>query len=314
MSNKQRVIKFVRHPAFTAAQLSARNPYLEVGEVVFELNNANLASKFKVGPGVWNELLYFEDELFTSTSISNPIGDAKNNIAGKSAIQILDLMLNPYQIPVISNVLNNAGGGFGNIKTLEIGQSVSGAINVSYVVSNPTNLQGSTPIIVSAGGIFNNEGTFANSGTIILNLANALNPSSIINYNIQLSGIHAKGSITPVITSFNWAPKIIWGTTAVLNPSASDINALTQKQTITSVNYKRDYVFNTSGYCVVAIPFMLNPTSMIFTDVTDPNAPAGFSMEDLGNITINNGVGTYTYKILRSSFLITASISKLRIA
>jgi len=313
--SKQRVIKYVRHPAFSAAQLTSRNPLLDIGEVVFELDGSNKPTKFKVGPGRWNDLPYFVDNIFTlSTSVSNPIGDAKGVLLGQSSRQILEKMLNPYQIPSITGITNNAGGSFASVRTLEIGQVVSGTINVNYIVANATNLLGATPIVVSAGNIFSNEGNFSHSGSLALTLGSSLNPSTIATYNINVSLVHQQGTTSPVSTTFRFYPKLIWGTTAVANPTSSDIIALTQKQTLISNAYRRDYSFQSTGYCVVAIPAMLNPTAMTFTDVTDPNAPAGFSMENLGTITINNGVGTYSYVILRSTYFITASNSILRIA
>lgn len=312
--SKERVIKYVRHPSFSAAQLTARNPYIEIGEVVFELNGSNLSKKFKVGPGYWNDLSYFEDDIYLLTTTAAPIGDASGNLSGLTSRQIIEKMLNPYQIPAFTSVVNNAGVGFASIKTLDIGQTLSGSVTINYAISNTGNLVGLTPINVSAGNIFSNEGAKAHSGSFVMSLVSSLSPSTIATYNINLTATHARGVTSPVVTTIRWFPKLIWGTTAVVNPNANDINNLTQKQTLTSNIFKRDYVFNSSGYCTVAIPAMLNPTTMTFTDVTDPNAPAGFSMENLGNISINNGVGTYLYTILRSSFYITASTSILRIS
>lgn len=313
--SKERIIKYLRHPAFTAASLTTRNPFLQIGEIVFELDGSNKSKKYKVGPGLWNTLSYFNDDLFTlTTPITNPIGDASGVLLGQSSRAILEKILNPYQAPAISGLVNNAGGSFANIRTLEIGTTLSGNVTINYSASNIGSLIGATPVNITAGNIFSNEGNFANSGSAVLSLVTALNPANVSNYNIGVRLTHTGGQTAQILTSFRFYPKIIWGNTSVISPTSSDVNALTQKQISISNIFKRDYTFNGVGYCVVAIPSMLNPTTMTFTDVTDPNAPAGFSMENLGSLTINNGVGTYSYTILRSTYYITAPTSILRIS
>lgn len=311
----ERLIKYLRHPAFSAAQLTTRNPYLDKGEIVFELDGTAKPKKFKIGPGHWNDLPYFIDDEYTiSTPVTNPIGDATGDISGLSLREVLEKILHPYVAPVVSNVVNNAGGSFGNARIIEIGISLSGTIQVTYSVSNPSLLSGATPISITAGGIFSNEGAHAHSGSIGMTLPAPLNPSVITTYTISVKATHQQGE-TPVVTStIKFNPRAIWGVSTLTSYTAGDINSLTSKQTALLSSHKRDYTFNGQGYCVVAIPAMLNPTNMIFTDVTDPSAPAGFSMEDLGTLSINNGVGTYLYQILRSTYFITQPSSILRIS
>lgn len=310
----ERVIKYVRHPAFTSASLVTRNPFLEVGEIVFELDSTNVPVKFKVGPGYWNSLPYFIDNryLFT-TSPTNPLGDATGNLSGLTTREILEKILHPYVVPAISNVLNNAEGVFANSRVIEIGKTISGTIQVTYSITNPGNLLGAAPINVSAGGIFNNEGGHVNTGSLSLGLLAPLIPVTLTTYTISLTATHQKGVSSAVISTIKFQPKIIWGVSSLSSYTANDINNLSAKQTVLASSHKRDYTFTGQGYCVLAIPAMLNPTSVIFTDVTDPSAPGGFSMEDLGTLSINNGVGTYSYQIFRSTFSITQSSSILRV-
>src|SRR5690606_34942509 len=143
-------IKYIRHPAFSAAQLTARNPYLDKGEIVFELDGTNQPKKFKVGPGFWNSLPYFVDNIYQiNTSPTNPLGDATGDLSGLSTREILEKILHPYVAPAISNVLNNAGGTFANVRTLEIGTSLSGTIQITYNITNADKLSGATPISVT---------------------------------------------------------------------------------------------------------------------------------------------------------------------
>ena len=311
----ERLIKYIRHPAFPAALLTSRNPYLDMGEIVFELDGTNKPKRFKVGPGNWNSLPYFIDDRYTlAAPPTNPIGDATGDLEGLTVREVLEKMLNPYLVPVISNVRNNAAGSFANARTVEIGTSLSGVIRILYEVSAAGNLSGATPINVTAGGIFSNEGNFANTGTIDMNLTAPLSPNIRTQYTINVRAIHQQGQTVPVTTTIDFVPRIIWGVSQLSSYTAADINNLSSKQTIISSVFKRDYNFNGQGYAVVAIPTMLGISNPLFADVTNPVAPSVFSMDDMGTLNINNGVGTYTYQIFRSTYYLTENISILRIS
>jgi len=47
---------------------------------------------------------------------------------------------------------------------------------------------------------------------------------------------------------------------------------------------------------------MLGPSNLTFTDVTDPNAPAGYAMQDMTSREIDTGVGQYVCQFYRSVF------------
>lgn len=311
----KKVIKYLRGPAFTEAEWAARNPLLLKGEVGYVISSGGIITRSKVGPGLWNDLPWFPDTLYDRTdTITNPIGDAKGNLNGSTLMEIVEKMLFPYQTPALSLVKNNAGGSLQTTATREIGSSLSGIVNLTYAISNPTNLSGATPINVTAGGIFSNEGNFENLGSIDLNLVAPLNPTVVTTYTISVKPVHQQGEGTTVSTSIVYYPRIIWGVSPLTSLSASQLNTIGQKQTLLTNNFRRDYNFTAAGYCWIAIPTILNPSALVFTDVTDPNAPAGFSMEDMGTLSVNNGVGTYNYQLFRSTYYLTESLSKMRIA
>jgi len=311
---KQRVIKYFLGPTFTDAQWTTRNPELRRGEVGFVIDGST-TKRCKVGPGRWNDLPWFNSQYYDYNEIvTNVIGDATGNLDGKTVQEILHLILNPYQQPLITNAVNNAGGvSFVNDQVIELGAALAGPLLVNYTVSNPDNLQGGTPINVVAGGRFNNEGNFANTGQISLTLSSPLNPSAPTIVIIQLRTTHLQG-VSPIFeTKFSMFPKIIWGNSP--NPLMGDstaFNALSNKKTKITNSYEQDYDFAGNGYNWIGIPAMLNPTDLLFTDVTNPEAPFDYSFFDMGSIVVNNGVGTYLYQLYRSEFLIL-SPSKARI-
>lgn len=268
--------------------------------------------KIKIGPGLFNDLPYFGDTYPYSDIVTNPIGDAVGNLYGKSVAEIQYLMLNPYQAPVLSSPRNNAGGTYAQDWLREIGQSISGPITAQVNLTNPANLFGATPLNVNSSGVFTNDGAFAN-GPMVLNLAAPLNPTLTSEVNIRITATHIRGTSNQVITRILHYPKVIWGISPNPTLAPGDWNALTLRKTVITNNYERDYDFGTAGYAWIALPSMLGVPTLIFTDVTDPNAPAGYGITDMGAQTINNGVGTYGYQTFRSTFLITtASILRIR--
>lgn len=304
---------YILHPTYTDAEWTAENPLLVAGEIGFEINGSGVVIGWKVGPGRWNDLSYFGDALYTETETSNPIGDAQGDLSGRTTAEILALMLNPYVVPVISSLQNNAGGSFGNDRILEIGESVSGTVSVTFSVSDSGNLEGSNPINVDAGDIFSNEGDFPN-GQIDLTLVAALNPSETTTYQIMLKATHTNGETGVVSTFIRFYPKIISGVSNNANITASEMANIAAKQTFITNNFNRDYSFSQAGYLYIAIPAMLNPSGLLFTDISNPNSPFPMDMTDLGQLTVNNGVGQYAYQIFRSTFLLTVNSTVIRVS
>src|SRR5690606_21783663 len=129
---------------------------------------------------------------------------------GFTVREILEKILHPYVAPVVSGVVNNAGGSFGSARVIEIGVSLSGTIQVTYSVSNPDLLSGATPISVTAGGIFSNEGAHAHSSSIGMTLPAPLSPSVMTTYTITVKATHQQGITAGVNSSIQFNPRAIW--------------------------------------------------------------------------------------------------------
>lgn len=311
----ERVIRYFSFPCFTEAQWSSRNPLLVNGEIGFVLNESNQVIGHKVGPGLWNFLPLLGSDIYPySDIVTNVIGDASGNLQNQKIVDILKKMLSPYQAPAITNLRNNAasGGGFVNVVTREIGQSLAGPVQITFSLSNQASLSGATPINITSGGTFTNEGDFTFALPISLNLAVPLNPVTTSTTNISAKVTHTNGQTSPIVTSIRFFPKIMWANSPLDTLSGVQFMSISNKGTLVTNTYKNDYPFNGNGYSWLAIPVMLNPTGLIFTDVTNPIAPANYAMESKGVISINNGVATYNYSLYRSTFF-TINPSILRI-
>jgi hypothetical protein len=305
--------KYLQHPYASEQDWIARNPLLKNGEEGYAIVVVNSITHIrkKVGPGRWNDLSYFDGVVWTDTTpVTTPIGEATGNLAGLTPIEILDRMLNPYLAPVVSNISNNAQGSFVNRSVIEIGVSYSPAINVSYSLSNQGNIAGGTPINITAGGRFNNEGFFP-IGIASLTHA-AFNPAALDLITISVQATHQRGLSNIGQTFIEFNPKIIHAVSQTKSLNAGVIMGLPNKQYTITRTYKRDYSFGVAGYAVLCIPTMLNIQNIVFTDITDPNRPAGYAMEDLGLMTINNGVGNYQYRVYCSQFyLLNATVLRV---
>ena len=302
-------VKYLQHPYAPEADWISRNPTLKNGEEGYALVNVNGIDHIrkKVGPGLWNALNYFDGVVWTDTTpVTSPIGDAEGNISGLTPIEILDKMLNEYQPPVVSGATNDAGTGvFAGTKVLEIGTNVVNAVTAKYAISNQGNLSGGNPITVTAGGRFTNEGTFP-VGDVVLTHA-GFNPVNLDTITISIQGTHQKGVSNIATTKLEWSPKVISAVAQTKALNGAAIMALPNKAYNISRSYKRDYNANTTGHSVLCIPTMLAPSSVVFTDVTNPSLPMGYAMDDLGVMSINNGVGTYNYQVYASTYYLLNS-------
>lgn len=303
-------IPFIINAAFTASEWSNLNPLLKVGQIGYLIEDGKVVDH-KVGPGYWNDLSFISSGAYTYDQVvTNEIGDAKGNLNGETIGSILNKMLNPYQVPVLSNFLNNAGGSFSNENILEIGESIQN-VTIQYFVSNTDNIADGTPINLSAGGIFDNEGSFTKQSSIDLTRSTSYEPITTTTIEISISAEHEQGTTNILKSYIKFHPRVIWGVSQNTSIVAADLlngSGLQDRQTKISDSYKHDYTFNQSGYLYIAIPIMLSPTDMSFADVTDKQLVWGIEMEDLGVMSsVNNGVGTYNYQIYRSKYKITES-------
>lgn len=310
----KRVIKYLRNPAFTEAEWSSLNPFLKKGETGYLVNGSNLVIGMKVGPGFWADLPLLGSDIYPYTNdVTNPIGDVKTAPTGKSLASIIRDFISPYTPPLFSNFTIKIGTVIANTIIKEIGSAVNGPVLLGFTVSRPENLDGATPIIVSTGGIFNNDGDFAYGVPINITLTSPLNPNIITVVTISLSANHTNG-VTPIVTAqIKFYPKILFGVSSQGSMiSGAAFMSIVGLQSIVTNNYKRDYSFTGGGYPWLALPEMLNPSNLIFTDVTNPNLPANFSFDDKGLLSINNGSATYNYQIFRATYnLINATVLRL---
>lgn len=300
-------IKKFKHPTYTAAEWANLNPYLERGIVGFETDVNNKTIAMKVGPGYWNDLEYLGEGFYPySDLVTNEIGDVLlgTNQYGRNLSAIINEMISPFAPSAVSGAQNDAQGSFKAAATVEVGNSVSGVVNIVFSVSNQENLySGGDNLNIFAGGLFSEEGwQVFSSGEMALTLINPLAPAYNQSFNIAIKVKHEEGESAVANTLINFMPRIIWGNSPETSLSGVEFASISFYNQVLSNSYKSDYPFSGTNYHYIGIPDMLDPLNVVFTDVTNPDAPAGISMEDLGLLNVPNGVGTYDYRIYRTTF------------
>jgi len=309
-------VKRFNHPAYKVAEWEGLNPILRKGELGVELTDLGVPDKMKIGDGAtaWISLGYIEEATYGYSQLATVnIGDINigDSHQGDALDSILLKIISPFVEPTISSASNDADGVQSNLSIREVGQSVDTSVDIAYVVTTPSNLVPTNNIFIAAGGIFSNEGALTHgTGTETMTLISSLSPSGLTTYTIGVYAIFSGGISPTVNTSISFRPAQLWGSSA--NDSLIDISDDTIAQNLTSFPeidqrkvtnvYTGDYIFTTVGYSYMLVPDMLSPSNLAFTEVTNPNQPANYSMIWQGTALINNGTGTYKYHVYRSEF------------
>ena len=315
MSNPR--IKRIFQPSFTDAQMLSIDPVLGLGEVVhIRDESTGKIINYKVGDGVTvYSLLEFQSaSTYPYTDpVTNPLGDLQSNevLEGEAIADIIRDIVSPFQASVVSNVRNNASGTYQSTATIEIGRSINTAVVVTYSVSNQGNLDGATPIEIDDEDNLFAEANPYPLGSIALSPSAPIAPSSPASYRIGVRAKHTQGYSSYSYTTIQFLMRLLWGASnlADLTNSSEVLAAVANGggSALKSSYVNQEYTISSPGYGYVLIPSALvGGNTPVWTDVTDPNAPASLQMVNLGTISVNNGVGTYNYVKFRTPFLNTS--------
>lgn len=292
----------LQHPVYTKSQLESLNPALLKGEEVYESDDEapDIPKRMKVGPGRYNDLPYNSSSSYASVlPVTNQIGDVKtiDDINGKSATEILELMLSPYQPVVVSSLQNNLAGSYKFVGVKEVGQSISGAFQLKFGISNSENLVEENSLEIKLSSLISDSGLRNYANPLTVNLTEAYQPTENTRISFGIRSYHLKGVTGYIYTYLDFLPRIIWGVSQSSYIDEAGVNNLTGKQFLITDNPKREYTYTFSGYPWLAIPAMIDPGNLLFLDYTIPSLPAPYGMILKKSITVNNGVGSYLYNL-----------------
>jgi hypothetical protein len=105
--------------------------------------------------------------------------------------------------------------------------------------------------------------------------------------------------------------RFLWGASDLADlTSSSEVLAAVANgggSGLKSTYVNQDYTIANAGYGYVLIPAaVIGGNIPVWTEISDPNAPASLQMVNLGTISVNNGIGTYNYVKFRTPFLNTS--------
>lgn len=241
-------------------------------------------------------------EVLTNYTNSNPMpekigglesGTTFNNVP---LTDLIDGLLYPYQYPVFSSF------GFIQDTAVEVGTTISGVKEFSWIIINSSN--------VSAGTIKIDD--FTNSTNLISNVTDS--PQSL---NIGTISKTSQDTHTWRIHSYNtkgiefikdftvaWRWKIYFGTSFDALLSETQVKALSSSRLSTTTT--GTYSFGASGYKYICYPDSLNP----IISLKDENTNLEIPYTVLDTILITNSFGVATnYKILRTLNQLGTSIN-----
>lgn len=271
---KEQVVNF---PVKFESEWQGENPSLFQGYVAFSKDDiSGKITKMVVGPGPYNTLTNLFDSFEYSgiaTATSTFGGITKGDDLSQYTIQqLFELILTSFQVPVISNVQTNAGGG-GNDITLEIGDSIAN-LSVSYDITDPDNLVATTPInVTTSENASNNEGDFDNGAILLTFPGDNYSPNVITELEITVKGTHQQAGETNTASAFvRWYPRVISGTSQTATITSTQVLTLADKQETVVNTPIGDYEFSRAGYHWICFPSMINPGNLIFLDKSQGNS------------------------------------------
>jgi len=238
--------------------------------------------------------------------------DAGSVLTGKTAIEILEMMLYPYLD--VSFISFNMGF---PAYTLEIGASTSGVpiLFPSWTLNNPSNVVANGISISYSGTV--GSGVLASSvdpGSSPIILFNPLYSSNTVGGNVTftISADQVEGANATATETINWRSKIYVGKNASSDyTTITNFNQLSygSSQFITSSTSPAASGLSLSagaGYVYIFVHTSLNSITSVSVGATD-QTPA-FPLVSSSN-TVSNAYNSSTYRVYRSSNILNGSFT-----
>lgn len=218
--------------------------------------------------------------------------------------KFIETLMIVYQPPSFTSFSQDKGAAF------EIGQSISGNMNFSWSIANPTSIKnsvGSGSITISEASPFSSNTVFnlyGSSGvTRVLSSPYKKNvPGSI---TFTLNGVTSKNqSMNPISTSLTWYTRIYYGNSASTTLDSATIATLNSQL---SNSRQLTTTITGSGYKYVFIPDTITQENIKFID---PNSGFEVAMNTPTNAEVTNPQGLLiTGKLFRTKNFLGGSQS-----
>ena len=299
----------------TKIEWSTKNPILRSGEPGIESDTARL--KLGDGSTTWDNLEYIGDDIYNETILATVnLGDIKagDTIEGKKVTELLKSILSAYIKPTFTSFTANTKTSI----NLEIGVPLLSAYNLTWNLSNLSNVQDTTSGIISCDDInaFNNLGN-VNLKDLSLNL----NSVSGYTYNtpdkisLTITGQDIKGSnIGNKKIDFNWLSEVRYGVKSASGITTQNgIDTLGTSFLSDKNGLVKTYPFNI-GYPFISVPEYIDVSDIKFIDAEN-GLKFSMAAQNIWDNTLpelvqyNNGNTTYNCRIFRGEFYYNAPTS-----
>lgn len=218
-------------------------------------------------------------------------------LSGKTATEILDLLLHPYLAPAFTSFALSGVG------VLEIGAPIPTPVNFTWGTSNAGNVGANSVVISENGGTVFASG-IANDGSESVNVGPvALSAIGTKTYKIEAT--NSKGVTFSRTATVNWHGRIFYGESTQTSLDEAGIKAL---RTSKLGNSKAGtYIFNEGGYKYIAYPNSLGDFATFKDVATNMDIVLKTAGYDLVNVTINGVV--VPYRVYRTQNILNGAIT-----
>lgn len=238
--------------------------------------------------------IYLSDVPATASVGGIAAGDI---LAGKTAAEIIDLLIHPYQAPAFSAF------GLSGVGVLEIGAPIPTPVNFTWATTNGANVGANSVVISENGGTVFASG-IANDGTESVDVG-PVTLSGIGSKTYKIEATNSKGTIFSRTATVNWQGRIFYGESILTALDETGVKALRTSKL--GSNKAGTYAFNEGGYKYIAYPNSLGDFATFKDVATNMDVVLDTAGYDLVDLTINGVV--VSYRVYRTENILNGTIT-----
>lgn len=298
MSNSRKFLAKVVTPDQIAAALSN----LEAGRILIVNDNGKARMIAGLGDQLPKNLNYIGESIYTNPNPTTveAFGIPKNTILqGKGSAEILDQMLNQYQKVSLTSLSSS-------IVEIEVGDSLTGNIELTPSVANYNNLRDTNKALASSSPIIFPDTFFDPSAKAVLAL-NSYSSNTIRTIRLTVT-IYGKGGETSSRTvNLTFKAKMYWGSLELNQlTSEADIKSLSNNDLVAA--RKGTFTFG-AGYPYLVFPTLVSLSGIGFTDIdlTTGKELLPYAFSRKSDITFSNGFINVTHAVYRADNYMTGT-------
>lgn len=227
--------------------------------------------------------------------------EAGDVLAGLTANEILQLILNPYQYPAFTSFTIS-----GQSNPLEVGDSIPAAVTFIWGTSNPANIVANSLAIRDVTNAIDLATGLANDGSEAIVMGGPIQKTTQASHVFRISGQNTKLQTFLRNVTYNWRWRLYYGTNTNATLDETAIEALASS--LLTNTYARTYALGGgSNYKYVCFPTSFGtPTTFIDVDT-------GFGVDMVKqspDVSVTNSFGqTTNYSVWRTLNIVGSTLN-----